>query len=74
MNRLDESLDECAALTESTREEVSKDCMISFPSSLFNNRYLLLQISVTQQKADTISGNFKSVHVAVRVLVNQLLE
>jgi len=29
MNRLDENLDECAALTESTREEVSKDFMIS---------------------------------------------
>ncbi|XP_052729286.1 uncharacterized protein LOC108327145 isoform X2 [Vigna angularis] len=52
MNRLDESLDECAALTESTREE----------------------ISVTQQKADTISGNFKSVHVAVRVLESRIKE
>ncbi|KAG2396671.1 uncharacterized protein HKW66_Vig0229460 [Vigna angularis] len=52
MNRLDESLDECAALTESTREE----------------------ISVTQQKADKISGNFKSVHVAVRVLASRIKE
>ncbi|BAU03362.1 hypothetical protein VIGAN_UM086800 [Vigna angularis var. angularis] len=52
MNRLDESLDEYAALTESTREE----------------------ISVTQQKADTISGNFKSVHVAVRVLESRIKE
>ncbi|ESW11294.1 hypothetical protein PHAVU_008G017700 [Phaseolus vulgaris] len=52
MNGLDESLDECAALTESTREE----------------------ISVTQQKADTISGNFKSVHVAVRVLESRIKE
>ncbi|XP_022635794.1 uncharacterized protein LOC106758037 isoform X2 [Vigna radiata var. radiata] len=52
MNRLDENLDECAALTESTREE----------------------ISVTQQKADTISGNFKSVHVAVRVLESRIKE
>ncbi|XP_022642951.1 uncharacterized protein LOC111242692 [Vigna radiata var. radiata] len=46
MNRLDETLDECAALSESTREE----------------------ISLTQQKADMIS--FKSVHVAVRVLLD----
>ncbi|CAJ1838995.1 unnamed protein product [Sphenostylis stenocarpa] len=52
MNRLDENLDECAALTESTREE----------------------IAVTQQKADTITGDFKSVHVAVRVLESRIKE
>ncbi|KAK7394271.1 hypothetical protein VNO78_14793 [Psophocarpus tetragonolobus] len=52
MNRLDKSLDECAALTESTREE----------------------ISVTQQKADMISGEFKSVSVAVHVLESKIKE
>ncbi|XP_020208038.1 uncharacterized protein LOC109792990 isoform X2 [Cajanus cajan] len=52
MNRLDKSLDECAALSESTREEVS----------------------VIQQEADTISGDFKSVRVAVHVLESKIKE
>ncbi|RDX74805.1 hypothetical protein CR513_45398, partial [Mucuna pruriens] len=52
MNRLDKSLDECASLTESTREE----------------------ISVIQREADTISGDFKSVRVAVHVLESKIKE
>ncbi|KAK7340823.1 hypothetical protein VNO77_21537 [Canavalia gladiata] len=52
INGLDKSLDECAALTESTREE----------------------ISVIQKDADTISGDFKSVRVAVHVLESKIKE
>ncbi|KAE9595220.1 hypothetical protein Lalb_Chr17g0336401 [Lupinus albus] len=52
MNRLDISLDECAALSEHTREEVS----------------------VIQQEADTISGDFKSVRIAVHVLESKIKE
>ncbi|RYR60160.1 hypothetical protein Ahy_A04g017243 [Arachis hypogaea] len=52
INRLDKSLDECASLTETTREE----------------------ISVIQQEADTISGDFKSVRVAVHVLESKIKE
>ncbi|MED6144710.1 hypothetical protein PIB30_017979 [Stylosanthes scabra] len=52
INRLDKSLDECAALTETTREE----------------------ISVIQKEADSISGNFKSVRVAVHVLETKIKE
>lgn len=52
MNRLDRSLDECAAITENTREE----------------------ISVIQREADTISGDFKSVRVAVHVLESKIKE
>ncbi|KAJ1435486.1 VRR-NUC domain [Sesbania bispinosa] len=52
MNRLDKSLDECAALTESTRED----------------------ISVIQKETDTISGDFKSVRVAVHVLESKIKE
>lgn len=39
INGLDKNLEECAAITESTREDVSKDflCLI-LSSSLFNNR------------------------------------
>ncbi|TKY64934.1 bZIP transcription factor bZIP56 precursor [Spatholobus suberectus] len=52
MNRLDKNLDECAALTESARED----------------------ISVIQREADTISGDFKSVRVAVHVLESKIKE
>lgn len=73
INGLDKNLEECAAITESTREDVSKDflCLI-LSSSLFNNRISPVQISVIQRKADTISEDSKSFHVAVHVLVNQL--
>ncbi|XP_019452127.1 PREDICTED: uncharacterized protein LOC109354229 [Lupinus angustifolius] len=52
MNRLDTSLDECASLSEHTREEVS----------------------IIQREADTISGDFKSVCVAVHVLESKIKE
>ncbi|OIW05473.1 hypothetical protein TanjilG_12064 [Lupinus angustifolius] len=52
MNGLDTSLDECAALSQHTREEVS----------------------VIQQEADTISGDFKSVRIAVHVLESKIKE
>ncbi|KAE9604957.1 hypothetical protein Lal_00036825 [Lupinus albus] len=52
MNRLDSSLDECAALSEHTRKDVS----------------------IIQQEADTINGDFKSVCVAVHVLESKIKE
>ncbi|KAK7319121.1 hypothetical protein RJT34_03835 [Clitoria ternatea] len=52
MNRLDKGLDECAALSQSTREE----------------------ISLIQQKAGSISGDFQSVSVAVHVLESKIKE
>ncbi|XP_020208037.1 uncharacterized protein LOC109792990 isoform X1 [Cajanus cajan] len=74
MNRLDKSLDECAALSESTREEVSKDFIFCCLFYCLKIEYLLSQVSVIQQEADTISGDFKSVRVAVHVLESKIKE
>ncbi|KAH1238648.1 hypothetical protein GmHk_08G023265 [Glycine max] len=52
INGLDKNLEECAAITESTRED----------------------ISVIQRKADTISEDSKSFHVAVHVLESKIKE
>lgn len=73
MNNLDKSLDECAALTENTREEVRQNvgCR-SLASLLLTIKYHLLQISGIQREADTIAVDFKAVHLAVHVMVGQL--
>ncbi|KAH1200280.1 hypothetical protein GmHk_18G053444 [Glycine max] len=52
INGLDKNLEECAAITESTRED----------------------IYVIQRKADTISEDSKSFHVAVHVLESKIKE